>query len=138
MIELEQHTIDEAELNYEEYLSENQIDKDDVVDDDDLSHHSSSSVVSNRLDEQLHIHQEHLEALIKISFEPTLIVKPGAVVSVNGRFMVVSVSTPSFNFEGREFLGISTQAPIYTYLRGKKAGDTFQFNGTNFTIEAVH
>jgi hypothetical protein len=138
LIKMEQHTIDEAETNYEEFLSENKIDEDDNLDGDDLSHHTASIDVSNKLDEQLHIHEEHLEALTKISFDPTEVVQPGAVVSVNGRFMVVAFSTPSFKFDGREYLGISVQAPIYPYLRGKKAGDSFQFNGTKFTIEAVH
>ena len=137
MIELEKHTIDEAEMNYEEFSNVNLINKDDVVDDDDLSHHTASIEVSNQLDEQVHVHQEHLDALNKISFDPTEVVQPGAVVNLNGRFMVVAVSTPPFNFEGKEFLGISDQAPIYAYLMGKKAGDTILFNGRDFTIESV-
>lgn len=137
LIELEKHTIDEAEINYEEFLNVNLINKGDVVDDDDLSHHTSSLEVSNQLDVQVHLHQEHLEALNKISFDPTEVVQPGAAVNINGRFMVVAVSTPPFNFDGKEFIGISIQAPIYPYLIGKKAGDTFQFNGRDFTIKSV-
>ena len=84
------------------------------------------------------MHADHLDLINKISFEPTDVVKPGAVVSVNGRCMIVAASKSQFTIDGRDFMGISTQAPIYKSLEGKKAGDSFEFNNQKFTIEAVN
>ena len=125
-------------MKYEDFLKGNLLDKTEVVDDDDQSHHRQSIEISDQLEEQAHVHVEHLEDINKISFEETDTVGPGAVVSVNGRCMIVAVSKPPFKVGDRDFLGISTQAPIYKELKGKKAGDSFTFNNLNFTIEAVN
>lgn len=139
LIELELGHIHETEMNYEDFLKGNLLDNTDVVDDDDQSHHRQSIEISDQLDKQAHVHQDHLELIQKISFEETDTVGPGAVVSVNGRCMIVAVSKPAFNVDGRDFMGISTSAPIYASLKGKKAGDEFTFNNNNkFTIEAVN
>ncbi len=138
LIELENNHINESEMKYEEFLTGNLLDNTNVVDDDDQSHHRQSLEISDQLDKQAHVHHDHLEAINKISFEPTDTVGPGAVVSVNGRCMIVAVSKPQFNIDGRDFIGISTQAPIYASLKGKKSGDEFTFNNNKFTIEAVN
>lgn len=138
LITLEKHHIDEAEIKYEEFLSGNLLDTTEVVDDDDQSHHRQSIEISDQLEEQAHVHADHLDVINKISFEPTDVVQPGAVVSVNGRCMIVAVSKPAFNIDGREFIGISTSAPIYKSLKGKKTGEEFEFNNFKFKIEAVN
>ena len=138
IIALEEHTIDEASMNHEDFLTENLLNREDVIDTDDQSHHRESLDVSNKLHDQIHEHEEHLKTINSISFEPTDTVKPGAVVSVNGRCMVVAVPKSKFQFDGRDFIGISTKAPIYQNLKDKKAGETFTFNGRKLTIEAVN
>jgi hypothetical protein len=138
LIELEKHHIDEAEMKYEKFLTGNLLNKNEVIDDDDQSHHRQSIEISDQLEEQAHLHADHLDTINKISFEPTDMVKPGAVVSVNGRCIVVAVSKPHFKINDRDFIGISTQAPIYKSLEGKKAGDSFEFNNMKFAIEDVN
>jgi hypothetical protein len=39
--------------------------------------------------------------------------------------------------DGNEIMGISTQAPIYAELEGKRAGDAISFNGRELVIEEV-
>lgn len=138
LIQLEREHISEAEMKYEDFLKGNLLDNSNVVDTDDQSHHRQSLDISDQLDNQTHVHTDHLEAINKISFAPTDVVQPGAVVSVNGRCMIVAVSKPPFKVGERDFIGISTDAPIYGSLEGKKAGDSFEFNSQKFTIEAVN
>ena len=113
LIALEKHHIDEAEMKYEDFLKGNLLDKTEVVDDDDQSHHRQSIEISDQLEEQAHVHADHLEAINKISFEPTEVVQPGAIVSVNGRCMIVAVSKPAFNVDGRDFLLIHVYLKFY-------------------------
>jgi hypothetical protein len=138
LIKLEKHHIDEAEMKYEEFLLGNLIDREETVDDDDQSHHRQSIEISDQLEDQAHVHIDHLNAINRISFDPTEVVKPGAIVSVNGRCMIVAVPKAPFTIDGRSFIGISVAAPIYKCLDGKRAGDTFEFNNTKFTIEVVN
>ncbi len=39
--------------------------------------------------------------------------------------------------DGNEIKGISTQAPIYAELEGKRSGDSISFNGRELVIEEV-
>ena len=39
--------------------------------------------------------------------------------------------------DGKEFMGISTEAPIYTELEGKRAGDAISLNGRELVIDEV-
>jgi len=138
LIKLEKHHIDEAEMKYDDFLLGNSLDREEIVDQDDQSHHRQSIDVSDQLEHQAHVHIDHLNAINSISFEPTDVVKPGAIVSVNGRCMIVAVPKAPFTIEDRHFMGISTDAPIYRQLEGKRAGDTFEFNHKKFTIEIVN
>jgi hypothetical protein len=72
-----------------------------------------------------------------MDFGPKSKVEEGAAVKLGGRFFVIAVSTGVFVCDGNEAMGISTQAPIYAELEGKRVGDAISFNGTEFVIEEV-
>ena len=138
LIELEEHTIDEASMNHEVFLTENLLNREDVIDSDDQSHHRASLDISDKLHSQLHEHQDHLKTINSLSFEPTDVVKPGAIVTVNGRCMIIAIPKSKFQFGGKDFIGISTMAPIYENMKDKKTGEKFTFNDREYTIEAVN
>jgi len=50
---------------------------------------------------------------------------------------VIGLSFKDFEWENKKFVGISTQAPIFDALVGKRAGDKLEFNGINYTIEEI-
>jgi hypothetical protein len=64
-------------------------------------------------------------------------VEEGAVVKLGGRYFVITVSIGKFVCAVNETMGISTQAPIYAELDGKRTGDATSFNGTGLVIEEV-
>ncbi len=61
----------------------------------------------------------------------------GSVVVTNALQFLVAVSARKFAVEGKDFVGISLAAPIYAAMQGKKAGDTFTFNGKKYQIKDV-
>ena len=63
---------------------------------------------------------------------------PGAIVRFGGHHFVIAVSTGKFLCDGSEVMGISTQAPIYAEIEGKRSGDSFTFNGRELVIEDVN
>lgn len=138
LIDLEENTIGNAVMNYNDFLSGNHLDRENVIEVDDQAQHRASLELSDKLDEQIHEHETHLAILNNLSFEPTEVVKPGAVLHVNGRCIVVATPKSKFNFAGKDFIGISTKAPIYAQIKDKRAGDNFSFNGKNYQIETVH
>lgn len=64
-------------------------------------------------------------------------VEPGAIVITSNRNLLVAIAR-TFRSGDREFTGISAAAPIYSFLEGKKAGDTYTFNDQKYTITEVY
>ncbi len=62
------------------------------------------------------------------------IVEPGAIVMTDQLNFYISVPTDKIEIDSESFIGISVKSPIYAVMRGKKKGDGFTFNETNYTI----
>lgn len=65
---------------------------------------------------------------------PDTEVKLGSVVLTDKMNFFPSVSVEHFKVEDTEFFGISKEAPLYQAMAGKKAGDTFECRGIEYTI----
>ncbi len=70
--------------------------------------------------------------------QPSIQVEPGAVVVTNQRIFFIAVSSEKVEIDGEEIIGISTNAPIYSAMRGLKKGGQFEFNGTSYQIENLY
>ncbi len=139
MLSLEQAVIASAERGYQEYLRDAQIDRDETVEDVDQAASEASSPLAERFEQQVHEHEQHIEQIRLIDFGPRTDVGPGAVVKLEGsdRRLIIAVPTSAFECDGVEYLGISSEAPLYEVMEGLEAGDEFEFNGSEKTIEAV-
>lgn len=65
-------------------------------------------------------------------------VELGALVVTDQRIFYVSSSLETVEVEGVSFFGISTQAPIYAGMKGKRVGETFSYAGVNYRILEVY
>ncbi len=65
-------------------------------------------------------------------------VELGAVVVTEQQAFYISSSLERVEVDGVEFFGISTQAPIYTVMKGKRAGDSFTHVGVNYRVLEVY
>jgi flagellar biosynthesis component FlhA len=64
-------------------------------------------------------------------------VKSGSVVLTDQQNLFVSTSLPLFEVEGKPYLGVSTDSPIYHAMKDKKKGDSFTLNGVAYHIKDV-
>lgn len=58
----------------------------------------------------------------------------GSIVITNKQKLFVSISLGKIMLENEEYYAISTQVPIYNAIKGRKAGEKFEFNGNRFEI----
>ncbi|MFC5192256.1 hypothetical protein ACFPIK_10785 [Algoriphagus aquatilis] len=65
-------------------------------------------------------------------------VELGAVVVTDQRIFFISTSVDFAEVNGQSFFGISTKAPIYHLMKGKKEGDCFEFSGVRYRILEVY
>ena len=61
-------------------------------------------------------------------------VRPGAVVITNKRNFLIGPSIEEFAADGIEFLGLSTDAPLYKALDGRRKGDQVKFHDVDYAI----
>ena len=137
MLSLETAALRSARDSYRDYLSTARVDQTEPVENDELAQAEVASDFAEALDDKLHDYADKLEKLRTINFGPKSAVAEGAVVKLSGRHFVIAVSTSKFTCQGREFMGISTMAPIFEAIEGARAGETVQFNGQDLIVEEV-
>ena len=63
----------------------------------------------------------------------------GSLVETDSNYYYISAALGKISLEdGSAIYAISTDAPIYSEMKGKKGGDSFSFNGTEQEIKEVH
>jgi transcription elongation GreA/GreB family factor len=94
--------------------------------------------------QQLQKAQEQLDVLNRIPSEEVFEkVEFGAAVITDKNKLFISIGlgkvkiSKSGSKTTEEYYAISPQVPIYKAMDGKRAGDTFNFNGQVFTIQGI-
>jgi transcription elongation GreA/GreB family factor len=137
MLELEQQELEESRDAYLDYVSSARVDRTEPIEDDELAQAAFARDLAEAFDEPVHAHADKIAKLERIDFGPKSVVEEGAIVKVAGRQFVVAVATDRFTCDGNELMGISTAAPLYAAIEGKRAGETCDFNGRRIEVEAV-
>lgn len=137
LLALETEVLASARENYRDYVANALLDRSESIENDEQAQAEVASDFAEALDDTLHDSADKLEKLQRIDFGPRSRVGEGAVVTLSGRHFVVAVSTRRFTCHGVEYMGISTDAPIYAAIEGAHAGETVEFNGRKLVVEAV-
>jgi transcription elongation GreA/GreB family factor len=120
--------IDELKATGQQYAGEQQ-------DSGSQSMNADTEEQAHLMTEQLAMLQEELEKLERITLDAVHdVVHLGSVVKTNQQQFFVSVSIERFKCDNQEYFGVSTKAPIYKAMEGKRLGDKFEINGRQFEI----
>lgn len=114
------------------------LDSNDTVDPEDFSHQNESAEMDQLLEMQLEKALLEKERLEKIDFSVKNQIEVGAVVSTDKFLFVIGVATIPFNIENHQIVGISTEAPIFSVMRNKKEGESFQYGNNHYKIESIN
>jgi transcription elongation GreA/GreB family factor len=105
------------------------------VDRDDGGYQAQLLNKTNMFAGQLQKAKGILDVLNKINPEKqSLKVDFGAVVITGRQRMFISVSIGKIEVDGESYYAISPMVPVYKAMKGKRAGDTFSFNGKKLRI----
>jgi transcription elongation GreA/GreB family factor len=122
---------------YASYLAGARRDRTEPVDQDQASQEFGNAELAQYFEGPTRTHEAALRRLQSIDFGPKSRVEEGAAVQVDDRWYVVGVATQAFVCDGQTYMGISTEAPIYKALEGARAGDSVEFRGRDWKIQAV-
>lgn len=127
----------ELKANYEQFSTTADLDEADTKDMEDLSHQEEAH------DMQLKIRQHLIELEADWHFLKGLAlaandsVEVGSLVKTDHHAFFIAVACHAIDVEGEKVVGISSKAPIFAQMQGKKVGDSFTFNETSYKILGV-
>jgi hypothetical protein len=137
MLALEEAELETAMAHYQSFMADTKMDGSEAHTIDDFADARESADLAAAFDHPVQNHQHKIAAIEATDFSETDTVAPGAVVRLGGRNFVVCVATSKFDIDGLSYMGISVLSPIYQAMDGLKAGETFEHNGREFTIDDV-
>lgn len=113
------------------------VDEQDETRVDDISHEDEAGELHGLVEKVDERENAAADAAEQLDMSATDVVRPGAVIEMDGQHFVVGVASSAFTSGGVEYSGISTDAPVYETLVGKKAGDTFTFADAEHHVGSV-
>lgn len=116
------------------YESAKDLDEESVIDLDDLSHQNQNSEAAANIIMRIERERNNLSIFKTTKPENSTEVEIGNIVFTNQVNLVIGLSFKPFDWNGKKFVGISKEAPIYSALADKKEGDAFEFNGLKYEI----
>jgi len=138
MLALTEQELEHAAEKYGKFLQGTQVVDNEPIELDEQAQAKWQADLAEAFEQPVHNAEDKLAAIRKIDFGPKGQVEPGAIVCVDGKHFIIGVSTDSFECEGTQIMGLSTQAPIYSALEGLEQGDTAKFRGRQMEIRAIY
>lgn len=137
LILLKQDEINSLKESEKIYAEGADLDEESSLELDDFAQQSQSTDAARNL--QIRIKQATIDLENFKALRPELVneITEGNVVLTDKLNFVIGLSFKDFEWENKKFVGISTQAPIFDALVGKRAGDKLEFNGIDYTIEEI-
>ncbi|WP_276370789.1 hypothetical protein [Chryseolinea sp. H1M3-3] len=136
-IKKHQTVIDDFRRSIKDMLSSETVVNEEEIDLSQQEFNTALVQNSNSIAEQLTFANEEMKILYDMA--PTIgnihnTVQLGSVVVTDKDIFFVSVSIERFKVDGLTIFGLSTQAPIYQAMEGKKKGESFSFKDEVYNI----
>jgi len=137
LIELKSQEIKALEESHQIFADGADLDEESSLELDDFAQQSQSTDSARSLQVRINQAKENLEAFKNVRPELVDEITEGNVVFTDQVNFVIGLAFKDFEWENKKFVGISTQAPIFEALVGKREGDKVEFNGIKYTIEEI-
>ncbi len=122
---IKQRLQNEGKINEEEYDQQTQ------------AFNAETNDEVDHLSRQLEFANRELEELRKMRLtidEPHSAIQWGSVVKTDRETFFVSASIERFHVGEKPYFGLSIHTPLFLQMRGKKAGESFSYGKTTYSI----
>lgn len=136
-LEIQASVVADFEKLLKEYQEASDIDENEPKDLEDLSHQGEATDMLRNLRSQHERAKSKLEVLEAILLNKLDAIGFGALVKTDKALFFISIAAHIFKIGEQNVICISTEAPIYSFMRGKKAGDSFTFAKNTYNILSV-
>lgn len=137
LIQLKSEEIEALTASQKIFLEGADLDEESTLELDDFAQQNSSNDSAINLQNRINKAINDLENFKELRPELIDEITEGNVVLTDKLNFVIGLSFKDFEWENKKFVGISTEAPIFGALVGKREGDKVEFNGISYTIEEI-
>jgi len=137
LVSTQKRVISDLETSYNRLKADADIDENETRDPEDFSRQTESGEMARRFKFKILKAQNDLEYLEKLEVHTGNEIAEGSLVVTDSLIFFVGISIQPIDQEGRHIVSISTKSPIYTTMRGLKAGDNFAYANRSYHIDSV-
>lgn len=130
-------TLANLTASIQKYKSASDMDEDDTLDPEDYSHQGEAREMKMRMEQLLLKESKNLELIEKCLSIENEEVAFGALLDLDSKYIFVGVSIHPFSFEGKEVYSISTEAPIFQLIKGKKVNELIELGTNSYIIKSI-
>lgn len=134
IIEIEKEELNGLKNMLNTYSEAADLDEESTLDPEDFSQQDQSRESARSLETRVSRAKMALDSFLNLDFGAKSKVEAGALVITDSLNFFIGISATMFNFEGRKYIGLNTEAPIYSAMANSKAGDKIEFNGQKYKI----
>lgn len=113
------------------------LDEESSLGHEDFAKQDESRESARSLQGRINRAQSLLDAFLQLDFGPKSSVEAGALVLTDSLSFFVGIASAAFEYEGKSYIGLNTDAPIYEALWDAKAGDEVAFNEQKYKIAEI-
>jgi hypothetical protein len=137
VIDYKQNIIRDMEQSLHDYEGAANMDETETNDPEDFSHQDESEDFKKILRGKIDQAKLELAKLEKLNTEELSRMGFGSLVETDKLSFYVSIATLPFTIDGKNCIGISEQAPVFSILRQKKIGDKLKVGNVEYTIRSI-
>jgi hypothetical protein len=113
------------------------LDEDNTLDPEDYSTQTVSSEMVLLMKNQIVKAEEDLNKIKAMDFSSKEEASVGALVTTDMFNFFIGIASLPFLLGNLQIVGVSPDAPIYSSLKGRKAGESFVFAGNTYNIHTI-
>lgn len=137
IIEIEREGINGLKEMFNTHAAAADLDEESTLDPEDYSQQDQSRESARSLEIRINRLKMELDSFLNLDFSPKSQVEPGALVLTDSLNFFIGISATMFDHEGKKYIGLNTEAPIYAALINAKAGQEIEFNGQKYKIKEI-
>ena len=137
LIDLKSKEIEALEESHKIYADGADLDEESSLELDDFAQQTQSTDSARNLEMRINVAKDNLSFFKNLRPELVDEVTEGNIVFTDKINFVIGLAIKDFDLDGEKFIGISTEAPIFSVLEGKYEGDIVEFNDIKYTIKEI-
>lgn len=116
------------------YKGATDLDEESSLGYEDFAKQDESRESARSLETRINRAEELLNVFLQVDFGAKSKVEPGALVITDSLSFLIGIASAAFEHEGKSYIGLNTDAPIYAALEGVESGDEVIFNEKRYKI----